>query len=341
LTLPRAVSTEDLERSPAWLPLDVQAGSVRLACLDERAYAAASFLDQRLLAMGLPAGTCAPPLLAAAARRLAPRAHFIFHTGHVGSTLISRLLGAYAGFFALREPALLRVLVAPASGAVDLPSLETALALFSRTWRPGERAVIKVTSFVSEMAPAILAADGEARALLLFTRPLIYLRTILGGPNSRLENQQLARARLARLVRRVPAGTWHENPASEGEWIASSWLCEMSALTQAGRGSVRVLWQDFDAFLADPRAALARILRGLGANPAAAEVEALVSGPLMRQYSKAPEHPYDTALRRSVLSAADAEHAAEIRRGMQWLERVTARHAPFAEVLQRSTREDS
>jgi hypothetical protein len=340
LTPSAAVSAQDLSHSPTWLPLDVQGNALRLVRLDEAAYASASFLDQRLLAMGHATGHCSPATVAAAARSLAPRAHYIFHTGHVGSTLISRLLGTQEQFFALREPALLRAYaVAGAAGEV-LPELAAALALLSRTWRQSQRALIKVTSFVSELAVPILAADREAYALLMYTRPLTYLRTILAGPNSRRENQQLTAARRKRLARRLPA--WAEDPGGEGESVALSWLCEMMALGEAAqRYPQRVLWTDFDAFLVAPRAGLERMFRALKASPPVAAVEALVSGPLMRQYSKAPEHAYDSALRQAVLASADAEHAAEIRRGLAWLERVAVRHALAAEVLQRSTREDS
>ena len=53
----------------------------------------------------------------------------------------------------------------------------------------------------------------------------------------------------------------------------------------------------------------------------------------MRQYSKAPEYAYDTALRRELLASADREHAAEIRRGMDWLQAAAQRHALAAAVL--------
>jgi hypothetical protein len=176
----------------------------------------------------------------------------------------------------------------------------------------------------------------------MFVRPLAYLRGILGGPNSRIESRQLAPTRLQRLVRRVGAGEWHEDPRSEGEAIAMSWLCEMAALhAAAARLESQILWVDFDAFLADPRAGLQVIFRRLGESPAAADIEALVGGSLMRQYSKAPEHAYDAELRRLVLSSADAEHTTEIKLGLNWLQRVAMRHRFVEEILQRALREDA
>jgi hypothetical protein len=329
-----ALTGEELVRSPAWLPLEMQGAAVRMVNLDEAAYRAASFLDQRLLACGYAHQTCAAELLAAAAARLTPRAHYIFHTGHVGSTLISRLIGAHELFFSLREPALLRVLAA-SPAAAGAPSLCVTLALLARTWRPSQRAVVKVTSFVSELAEMILAESGQPCAVFMFARPLAYLQGIFAGDNSRLENRQLTPARLERLQRRLGGDSARPDPRSEGECIAMSWLCEMTALREAAaRFASRVLWVDFDAFLREPVTGLRAILQRLGAAPADAELESLVRGPLMRQYSKAPEHAYDAALRRELLAGADHEHAAQIRRGLDWLHAVARRHPLAAAVLQ-------
>ena len=230
------LTPDELTRSPAWLPLDQQGAAVRMVKLDEAAYRAASFLDQRLLSGSYAQEVCAAALLEAAGGRLRPRAHYIFHTGHVGSTLISRLIGAHEGFFSLREPALLRVLAGPAAAAAA-PGLPATLALLGRTWRPAQRAVVKVTSFVSELAGSILAESEPSSALFMFARPLAYLQCIFAGANSRLESRHLGPARLQRLQRRLGADWPGPDPGSEGEGIAMSWLCEMTALRR-GRGAL-------------------------------------------------------------------------------------------------------
>jgi len=337
MSLPEgAVTRAELADSPAWYPLEVLPGeAVRLLRLDAAAYRAASFLDQRLLRTAPPEARVPGAQLSAAGAGLAPCARYLFHTGHVGSTLLSRLIGAHEAFFSLREPALLR---AAAGAAASLP-LPLTLGLLGRTWHRGQHAVVKATSFVSEIAGSILALSGESAAVLVFAQPLAYLRGILAGDNSRAESRSLAAARLQRLVRRLGPGAWHSDPRSEGEQVAMSWLCEMLALEAAARAPpARIRWVDFDAFLREPEPALAHIFRVLGAEPAAREIEALVAGPLMRQYSKAPEHPYDAALRREVLEAADFNHGAQIAGGMQWLAAVAAQHAPVRALLESSAR---
>lgn len=331
------VSADDIAVSPAWLPLDSTGpGVVRLVRLDEVAYRAASFLDQRVLAANPVTAVVAAATVAAAAAKLTPRAHYIFHIGHVGSTLVSRLVGEFESLFSVREPAILRELAAQArgpgahgpAGPHGSRGLRGTLSLLARTWSPRQRAVVKATSFVSEIAESILEIDGGASAILMFTPALAYLRCILGGPNSRTESRALAPARLARLRARLGEAVFDAVPQSEGEWIAMSWLCEMACLQAAARRfASRVLWVDFDEFLGAPGAGLEAVLRALGATATPNDIDGVLAGPLMHRYSKAPEHPYDPALRRDVLASADQEHPAEIRRGMAWLEALGARDA--------------
>jgi hypothetical protein len=334
-----AVSAEDISTSPAWFPLEpIGSGAMRLVRLDEAAYRAASFLDQRIVRTSLEQAQIPSAVVAGAVARLAPGAHYIFHIGHVGSTLVSRLLGECPGLFPVREPALLREIASkPAPDhAVAGIDLRGVLALLARTWRSDQRAVIKATSFVSGVAGSILEIDKTASAILMFTPAIAYLRCILGGPNSRVEMRSLAPSRLTRLRKRLGAIGVDIRPQSEGEWIAMSWLCEMVCLQEAAaRVGSRALWVDFDAFLAAPRAGLESMLRALGVGAGPMEIDGILSGPLMHQYSKAPEYAYDAALRRQVLACAESEHGAEIRCGMDWLARLATRHHAIAEALTR------
>lgn len=319
------IGAEQIASSPAWFPVDCPHGeTVRLVRLDEADYRSASFLDQRLFRTDKPRARCAAAELASAAKRWPPRASYIFHIGHVGSTLISRLMGEAPGWFSVREPALLRE---AATGQLP-PHLPVSmlLGLLSRTWRAEQRALIKATSFVSELAETLLASTPDSRALLVYTSAQTYLRAIFAGPNSRIESQALAPTRLERLRRRIGAIDLRA-PVCEGESIAMSWLCETSALCQAAeKYPHRVGWLDFERFLRDPLSTLASGFTALGAEAHAPTLTTALGGPLMRQYSKAPEHAYDPGLRRQVLAFAGQEHAEEIRRGMAWLAGLAGRH---------------
>ena len=93
--------------SPGWFPhlLDPVNDRVLLVAKSEQEYRDAAFLDERSLRPNTPQQIVDWSALAAAVPPDARRdVQYIFHIGHVGSTLISRLLGELPQIFALREP---------------------------------------------------------------------------------------------------------------------------------------------------------------------------------------------------------------------------------------------
>jgi hypothetical protein len=328
-------------RSPELFPFGFDIPSDTFACLrlSRADFEEASFLDARILTPGrrprsLPWRDLSARIEAAG---LTERCDFIFHIGHVGSTLLSRLLGAHPGVFSLREPLVLRGFAQLDVDAGLLPTaslwsagdrearLAGCLKLLSRTFNPGERAVVKATSFVSELAARLLSRPAAPQAILMFVSAESYLATIFAGPNSRQEAKLLAPMRLRRLQRRLGREAWRLESLREGQTVALAWACEMSALAQAASvAGTRVMRLDFDEFLADPPRFLHAALGHFQIDAGTAHVDAILRGPHLHRYSKAPEHAYDAALRRRVLSEARAEHRVEIKRGLDWLERAAA-----------------
>lgn len=317
-----------LAGSPRWQPLVLDPAGDRalLVSLSAAEARAASFLDERILsgqtqAQWIPCGA----LIEAAAAL--PETHLaMHHIGHVGSTLIARLLGELPGVEVLREPAALRTL-ADAGVAWWSPAMRAARAracgaLWSRTWAVGARALVKATSFASETAATYLARRDAPPGLFVVAGAEAYLATILGQDGNRAEAVALAPARLARLNARLQGSRFELWELSEGERVAVAWACETLTLGAAARlAPGRVGWLDFEAFLAEPEAGLRAAAAALGIDVGAADVAALVSGPLMGRYAKAPEQSYSPALRRAVLDDARARHGGEIARGLAWLER--------------------
>ena len=122
--------------SPAMYPqnLDPARGRVLTIHMREADYRAASFLDDRVLTRESEGAWVPYPRLAEAVARMEGDArplHFIFHIGHAGSTLLSRLLDELGGVLPLREPLPLRTL----AEAPDAERLKT----FARLWRRGLR----------------------------------------------------------------------------------------------------------------------------------------------------------------------------------------------------------
>lgn len=316
-----------LRASPELFPIDLQPATdaVALVQLSRIDYEKASFLDTRLERRPV----ALPPFaeLEAAAAGAPVACDYIFHTGHVGSTLLSRLLGTHPRVFSLREPLALRTFAQAAADQTPWPPAELSrrmavfMALYSRTWTTGQRSLVKATSMVGEIAGPLLTLDPAAQALLMTVSAETYLATILGGPNSRIELKAAAPGRLARLTRRLGAPVARLDDLSEGEVAAMSWACEASALAACARAHpARCAWIDFDRFLDDPGGGLAAALTSLHGAADPAEVERLATSAYFDRYSKAPEYAYGPTVRRQTLEAARQAFGPEIRKGLAWLE---------------------
>jgi hypothetical protein len=330
---------ESVTQSPELFPhtFDVRSDHLTFIRLTRADYENASFLDSRILTPKTP-GSAIPwhqVRQAIDAAQLREHCRFIFHIGHVGSTLLSRLLGAHPQIFALREPMVLRTFANPPatfSGGDFDDRLTGILKLLSRTFDANQVSVVKATSFVSELAAGLVSRSCALPAVALYVSAESYMATILGGPNSRQEAKMLAPSRIERLRGRV-GQEWRSTSLSEGEMLALSWACEMSALAEAiGAARERILKVDFDQFLDDPTALL-DVFRHFGAAISGGEVRAILAGPDMRRYSKAPQYAYDTALRVAVLNEARSVHAAEIRRGLAWLDRAASQYPVVGQAV--------
>ena len=114
-----------------------------------------AFLDERLLQGNREGGWLSLDSLPEILPANAVRRH-IFHIGHCGSTLISRLLDHWPNVLGLREPLALRTLAELEENAGsplarfeprDLPPLrKTVMALLGRPFASGQNTIIKATS---------------------------------------------------------------------------------------------------------------------------------------------------------------------------------------------------
>ncbi len=318
------------------LKLDLAADRVSLIRLNEADYLEASFLDERLLSGGGREVWATWSEVVSQARDLNGGSDFIFHMGHVGSTLLSRLLGDHTRVFSLREPAVLRSLATDETIAPkDLAAhLGLVLKLLARVYRTDQRSLIKATSFVSDLGRSILELDRSAQAILLFASPQVYIGAILSGPASRAALKGAASGRLARLRRRLGEVRLEATTLSDGELAALGWVCEVAALSDmAVRFPQRVLWLDFDDFLARPAAGLVAVLERLNADASRSTIDAILASPHWGRYSKAPEHPYGVALRQEILKRGRVLDRVEMERGLNWINGFATAHPAAADAI--------
>ncbi|MEZ5893984.1 MAG: hypothetical protein R3C58_12690 [Parvularculaceae bacterium] len=300
-----------------------------LVRLSSKAIAEASFLDDRVLPQGVQGAWVAAADVERANKFPDAPVSYVFHAGHCGSTLVSRLLGAASDAAALREPLPLRAFafdLAEGGGAMmSRDMLETRLALIEKLWARGAPAVIKATSICTSLAP-IAAARPNRKGMFMTQHPEIHLAVLLAGRNAVSDLKSFAQMRWRRLNAIAPLPPL--SAYSRGELAALAWAAEGAA---ADAASLPLF--DFDRLLAAPAETLGAIASALALS--APRLDAAVSGPILRQYSKSPDHQYDASLRAEVIALARAQHGDEIRKGMAWLAARAKESAALNAVLNR------
>ncbi len=330
-----APTPEDIAADARWLAqaLDPAAGVARLVALNRDAYRAASFLDDRMMQQAVDAQLLPwADIEAAMPGDLRQDARWIFHIGHVGSTLVSRLLGELPGVLALREPRLLRDLALSPS---DIRSRYCAPVpkLMSRTFATNEIACVKATSFASEIVPE-LVPSGE-RALFMYATLRNYIGSILAGENSVKELRMLAPSRAQRVQARVPSlGA----ARSEAQLAAVAWACEMTALEASAEAMTdrSVAWADFDYMLENMEAELARIVSFFGYEAEAGQLKVIAEGPLLKRYSKALEYEYSASLRRNLIADAIGANEAAVEDALAMLRSAAEKSPLLARTMARA-----
>jgi hypothetical protein len=179
----------------------------------------------------------------------------------------------------------------------------------------------------------LLAADAAAKAVYLNLRAEPYLATLLAGANAIADLRGFEPERAQRLRALTGDSSWRAT--SVGELAAMSWLSE--SLTREmvlQRFGGRVMALDFDEMLADLSPSLQRVVDQLGIEAPAGFAAASARSPTLTRYSKAPtEYAYSPVMRAELLAQARRDHAVEIRKGLQFLALLGARHARVAALL--------
>jgi hypothetical protein len=305
---------------------------VRLVAMDREAYRAASFLDDRLLQAPVDAQIVPwPEVEEAMSGELRRDARWIFHIGHVGSTLVSRLLGELDEVLAVREPRLLRDL-ALSPPEVRQRYIAPVAKLMSRTFAESEIACIKATSFASEIA-AQLVPPGQ-RALFMYATPRNYVASIIAGENSVQELRLLAGGRAQRANARdiyIPA-------QNDADHAAAAWATEMASLEAAAEAMTdrQIAWADFDKMLRGMEADLTRLVALFGFTADADRIRALATGPLMIRYSKALEYEYSADLRQELIAEASEQFAREIGGALAMLHAAAEKSPLLKRALERA-----
>ena len=172
------------------------------------------------------------------------------------------------------------------------------------------------------IAPEPAAAALDPRTRLQLHGAIVPTLLRMAWPNMLVMLAQAATGLIEPwFVSRLGTDAFRLSTMSEGARIAMGWAAEMTAmLAGSAAREDKVQWLDFDRFLAAPGPGLEVVLDVFGVKYPPEQIKALVEGPIMRQYSKAPEHAYDAALRREVIDQGATENPRELADAMAWLD---------------------
>ena len=321
---------------PQFLPfkLDIRGARVLLLRLDARQRAEAAFLDDRALPPAAEGYWTSIDRWAAAPHAMStpPRLDWIFHIGHCGSTLLSRLLQAWPEIAPLREPVPLRALAS--DGDADAQRTHALLRRLAQDWSrvlpPASRAMVKATSSCNALAGDAVRLHASNRALWVDMALEPWLATILKSPAAVGDVLAASSERMRLLAGGDDACARELGAQPPWRLCAMSWLAERVRHARLSRDALHDRWLhvDFDALLKQPEAGLSAIAAHLRLDDSG--VATALESPWWGRYSKAGEHAYTVADRKADLQLARERHGQAIRDAQSWLDGFIARHPNIA-----------
>lgn len=280
--------------------------------MDRAAYRRSIFLDDRISPSA--EGALRVPLDTLLAHPVpVPRAGWIFHVAHCGSTLLARALEDMSDGLVLREPLGLRQ-VAVAQAGMLLP---LTLAMLGKRYRDAGVTVIKANVPVNFILPDIAALTPAAPAILLYLDWREYLAAILRSDGHRVWLRSVTAELANELSDLVDL-----SELGDGERAAALWAAQMTRFHGALRAMPNARGLDAEQFFAEPAGSLraAAGLFGLEVGDAARTA----GGSVFTTYSKDPGASFSNDDRLIRRRESEIALRGELARAEAWL----GRHAP-------------
>ena len=188
-----------------------------------------------------------------------------------------------------------------------------------------------VADDVSDLNP-VVDADSAHRLDDRFERFEV-AATMLGAGEYAAELQGFASARYKTLAAHLGPLEFELSELSLGRLAGLAWLSELMKLQAIASGAPgQSHFLDFDAFLAEPRSSLEELCSFLSLGFDDQALDRLMESPVLSQYSKAPDHPFDAAARQARIAEAKAKVGGDIEEGLAFIAELTGGHPSLAQV---------
>jgi hypothetical protein len=296
------LSTADLAADPHWLPHAFDPGRQAFTFLKvpRERLAAPAFLADLARESGYESTEVPLAELAGGVPAPVGPVTFIFHTAFCRSTLLVRALEQPGISTGLSEPGIIAAIAG--AGAAGQAALEPAARLLARPWSTGEAVFVKPTNHANMLAPALMRALPQARAVLM-TNPLpsFLAAVVRKGMMGRRWGRQLYLELMSYAGMDLGMDGREQFLMTDLQATGLAWFLNqrfLAALVQTFGQRVRVI--DGDAFGRDPAATLAGVYAFAGKDVPAERIAAIARGPVFARDAKTGE---DYAAK----SARDAE----------------------------------
>jgi len=316
---------------PLWLAnrYDESQDLVHFVRLTREEHRSVTFITDEYIRADAPRRVLRRRDVASAAGPGAPL-HFIFHSAYCCSTVLARAVDIEGVSMGLKEPLILNDMVGwrrrGAEPGALAGALDDVLTLLARPFSPGEAVVVKPSNVLNAIAPALLGARPQARAILLYAPLPDFLRSIARkGLWGRRWVRELFIGQLRDGIVDLGLGEQHYLDLTDLQVAAAGWLAQQEIFNRliARFGPERVRALDSAALMARPGEAMAGLsaLFGLGLDDAA--IEAVLAGPAFTSHSKS-NAGFSAADRAAEQRDAAQTHADEIEKVAIWGEAVAA-----------------
>lgn len=254
--------------------------------------------------------------------------HFLFHSAYCCSTLLARAADRPGWAMALKEPVILNDIIGwrrRGGTGPDMASvLDDVLTLLARPFAPGEAVVVKPSTAINALAPAILTLRPEARAILLYAPLKTYLGSIAKkGIDGRLWVRTLLMGMLDDRLVDLGFSPRDHLGQTDLQIAAIGWLAHQKLFADlvARFGPARVRTLDSATLMAHPAAALSAMAALFGRPLDGTAIGEIAAGPAFRTHSKLGS-AFDAEDRAAEHLAAANLHADEIDKVAIWADAV-------------------
>ena len=257
--------------------------------------------------------------------------HFIFHLGHAGSTLISRMLDEIPDVFGMREPIIIRPIAIArnlsAAGKIETSEekihqdLQVLYLLLTRRFSPDEIMIMKTTSICANLSHDLIGFNNDNKGLVLSVSAEVNLANQMDKEQPK-DIEAFSLHRLFALQKREPGIEMDLKTMSRAELIALNWMGEVVELYDLVTGPMkdRILSVDFDKFLNNKAAYVEKILKHFSLPGDAATVKRLTNSRVFDAYAKKPDFKYTAENRAGILTESRMLNHRKIKEGLALVE---------------------